>query len=43
VTVRGIHGGYEFESIERLASGVHFLEDDANGFLGRAGLFNAVN
>src|SRR6266446_1685163 len=33
VTFGRIHGGDEFERIERFAAGIYLLEDDANGFL----------
>src|SRR6266404_4816997 len=33
----GIHRGDELESVEGLASGIHFLENDTDSFLRRAG------
>ena len=37
VTLGGIHGGEQLEGIERLATGVDLLEDEADGFVGRIG------
>ena len=35
VAVGGVHGRDQLERVERLAAGVHLLEDDADGFLRR--------
>ena len=33
MAARGVHGGDELEGVERLAAGIHLLEDETDGFV----------